>query len=111
MKSKLSYIFLVAILLLGGCQGSSQDNQQVYQKRAEVISVSNEPASYRSFALVSNGNIHVGGKLTTDGPLADIHANGIVQARALSLNVSGKITAQNNTTGLAIRSFDYASNG
>ena len=110
MKSTLLYLFVVAILMLGGCQGSTQDSQQVYQKRAEVISVSNEPASYRSFALVSNGNIHVGGKLTTDGPLADIHANGTVQARALSLNVSGKITAQNNTSGLAIRSFDYTSN-
>ena len=41
--------------------------------------------------------------------MADIHANGEVKARSLSLDISGKITSSNNLDGSVVRSFDYKS--
>ena len=109
VRSFIVLLFL-AISLTGCQEPDSSSAQPVYQKKSSVLSISAEPRSYRSYALVSSGNILVSKQLKTDGPLADIHANGNIQARALGLSVSGKITASNNTSGMAIRSFDYKSN-
>ncbi len=53
--------------------------EEVYKKKKN-IPLSTEPTNYRRFALVANGKITVKNRLTTDGPLADIHANGTIDA-------------------------------
>ncbi|OIP98484.1 MAG: hypothetical protein AUK35_11035 [Zetaproteobacteria bacterium CG2_30_46_52] len=87
---RVIFILFLALplLLVSGCKGNNSETTQVpYTKKSEVLSIETEPTSYRDYALVSSGNIHVGTKLVTDGPLADVHANGTIQARALSLNI------------------------
>ncbi len=66
-----------------------------------------EPSSFRKYALVASGNLRVKGSLTTDGPLGDVFVAKEIKARALSLDISGKIKASNSFNGSLIRSFDY----
>lgn len=96
-------------LFIVGCNSSSATNESAYVKKEQNIMLESEPKSYRKYALVSSGNLNVEGKLTTDGPLGDVHANGEIKARALSLDVSGKISASNDFTGSIVRSYDYKS--
>lgn len=106
-------VFVVIVLVasgsvLTGCGGDASSNEEkVYIKKERAIQVTSEPSSYRDHALVSNGDVIVKTSLTTDGPLADVHANGKISARALSLDISGKVTASNDPAGSVIRSFDY----
>ncbi len=107
---KLLVLMLIVFLSLAGCKDTSTDTQQTtYQKRNQTLAIESEPASFRKYALVSSGNINVETKFTTDGPLADIHSNGFINARSLSLDISGRITASNNLDGAVVRSFDYSS--
>jgi cytoskeletal protein CcmA (bactofilin family) len=109
-RIKRSVLILIAFLSLAGCKDTSTDTQQTtYQKRNQTLAIESEPASFRKYALVSSGNINVETTFTTDGPLADIHSNGFINARSLSLDISGRITASNNLDGAVVRSFDYSS--
>lgn len=102
-------MILLAMLIIGlnGC--SRDEKETAYEKRNETLSVEAAPASYRKYALVSGGTISVQKGLTTDGPLADVHANGDVKARALSLDISGMVSASNDLEASLVRSFDYTS--
>jgi hypothetical protein len=107
-RNILLSLLIILIINFSGC--SNESNQETtYEKKNETLSLETEPKSYRKYALVSSGDIKVEKTLSTDGPLADVHANGEVKARSLSLNISGKITSSNNLDGSIIRSFDYQS--
>lgn len=111
MKTLVLSLLLGGLLALASCGGEAQIAPP-YEKSNRIIAVESQPSSLRDFALVSNGNIHIGSKLMTSGPLADVHANGTIKARALSMDISGKITAKtqyNNTGIMPKRSFDYKS--
>lgn len=109
-SAKLTVLILIVFIILTGCKDGSTDKQETtYQKRNQTLAIETEPASFRKYALVSSGNINVETNFTTDGPLADIHSNGFINARSLSLDISGRITASNNPDGAVIRSFDYSS--
>ncbi len=90
-------------------QKSSTDTKTAKPVVTNDISLSDEPVSYRDYALVASGDIKVQKTLTTDGPLADVHTNGQVSARSFSLDISGKITSSNRLENSIIRSFDYKS--
>ena len=111
MRANVLFSLLVFLAInITGCQSNSSSNDNVvYQKKEQKMSVQTEPRSYRKYALVSSGNIEVKKSLSTDGPLADVHANGEVKARSLSLDISGRITSSNNLEGSLVRSFDYTS--
>jgi cytoskeletal protein CcmA (bactofilin family) len=109
----MKQIILLSLLMVFTINFSGCDNQSnleaTYEKKNETFSLDTEPKSYRKYALVSSANIEVKKTLSTDGPLADVHANGEVKARSLSLDISGKITSSNNLDGSIVRSFDYDS--
>jgi len=106
--NKLAVLTLLSLFIIG-CNSNSTTNKSAYIKKEQNIMLESEPKSYRKYALVSSGNLKVEGKLTTDGPLGDVHVNGNVKARALSLDISGKISASNDFSGSIVRSFDYSS--
>jgi len=110
-SAKLTVLILIVFIILAGCKDGSTDKQETtYQKRNQTLAIEEtEPASFRKYALVSSGNINVETNFTTDGLLADIHSNGFINARSLSLDISGRITASNNPDGAVIRSFNYSS--
>ncbi len=101
-------LLIVLSINFSGC-GNQSSQEVTYEKKNETLSLETEPKSYRKYALVSSGNIEVKKTLSTDGPLADVHANGEVKARSLSLDISGKITSSNNLDASIARSFDYKS--
>lgn len=109
MKKNLFWGILITLVIsLNGC-GDSSSTTNTYEKKNQSLSIETEPESYRKYALVSNGAIEVKKTLSTDGPLADVHANGEIKARSLSLDISGKITSENDLSGSIVRSFDYES--
>jgi cytoskeletal protein CcmA (bactofilin family) len=93
---------------LSACN-QSETKETAYQKRNQTLALETEPASFRKYALVSSGDINVQNNFATDGPLADVHTNGAINARSLSLDISGRVTAANNPSGSIIRSFNYDS--
>ena len=99
---------LSIVLGLSACN-KSETKETAYQKRNQTLALETEPASFRKYALVSSGDINVQNNFTTDGPLADVHSNGAINARSLSLDISGRITAANNPGGAIVRSFNYDS--
>ena len=109
MKKSFFVLIVMSFFLLSfsGCQSDSTTQNGVYQKRNQTLSLENEPSSYREYALVSSGDIEVKKTLVTQGPLADVHSNGEIKARALSLDISGKITSSNNLDFSLVRSFNY----
>lgn len=78
--------------------------------KKKITHLENEPSSFRKYALAASGQIRVRNTLTTDGPLADVHANGPIVAKTRSLDISGKITSKNQLTDAITRSYDYHSN-
>ncbi len=108
---KFFTVLTLLSLFIVGCNTNSNNtiDETSYIKKEQNIVLESEPKSYRKYALVSSGNLNVVGKLTTDGPLGDVHANGEIKARALSLDISGKISASNDFAGSIVRSFDYKS--
>ncbi len=78
--------------------------------KKKITHLENEPSSFRKYALAASGQIKVRNTLTTDGPLADVHANGPIVAKTRSLDISGKITSKNQLTDAITRSYDYQSN-
>lgn len=90
-------------------QNSIIELTSTYEKKKE-LRLESEPSSYRRYALVANGKITIKNKLTTDGPLADVHANGLISANTRSLDISGRITSQNKLDDAITRSFNYKSN-
>jgi len=130
MKERLLSTVLIITLGIGvsGCGNSSEPDLKVVQKNQETTSspvdekndvaytkkkethLSAEPSSFRKYALVASGKIDIKNKLTTDGPLADVHANGPIVANTRSLNISGRITSKNELTDAITRSFNYESN-
>jgi len=105
----VALVILMISMALSGCTSSTNTESEVYAKRTQVAPIETEPESYRKYALVSSGNIKVSKSLTTDGPLADVHANGEINARALSLDISGQITSSNSLDSSIVRSFNYTS--
>ena len=99
---------LSIVLGLSACN-QSETKETAYQKRNQTLALEAEPASFRKYALVSSGDINVQNNFVTDGPLADVHSNGAINARSLSLDISGRITAANNPSGSIVRSFNYDS--
>lgn len=108
-KSLGFFLLSILLLILSGCSGENTTSQSEYIKQEQEIVKSVEPSSFRKYALVGSGSLQIEGTLTTQGPLADVHVNGELKARALSLDISGKITASNDFSGSVIRSFDYES--
>jgi len=101
-------LLIILAINFSGC-GNQSNRETTYKKKNQTLSVQTEPKSYRKYALVSSGDIEVKKSLSTDGPLADVHSNGEIKARSLSLDISGKITSSNNLDGSLVRSFDYTS--
>ena len=99
---------LSIVLGLSACN-QSEPKETAYQKRNQTLVLETEPASFRKYALVSSGDINVQNNFVTDGPLADVHSNGAINARSLSLDISGRITAANKPDGAIVRSFNYDS--
>jgi IS1 family transposase len=99
---------LSIVLGLSACN-QSETKETAYQKRNQTLALETEPASFRKYALVSSGDINVQNNFATDGPLADVHSNGAINARSLSLDISGRVTAANNPSGSIVRSFNYDS--
>ena len=99
---------LSIVLGLSACN-QSETKETAYQKRNQTLALETEPASFRKYALVSSGDINVQNNFATDGPLADVHSNGAINARSLSLDISGRITAANKPDGAIVRSFNYDS--
>ena len=99
---------LSIVLGLSACN-KSETKETAYQKRNQTLALEAEPASFRKYALVSSGDINVQNNFVTDGPLADVHSNGAINARSLSLDISGRITAANKPDGAIVRSFNYDS--
>ena len=99
---------LSIVLGLSACN-QSETKETAYQKRNQTLALETEPASFRKYALVSSGDINVQNNFVTDGPLADVHSNGAINARSLSLDISGRITAANKPDGAIVRSFNYDS--
>lgn len=99
---------LSIVLGLSACN-QSEPKETAYQKRNQTLALETEPASFRKYALVSSGDINVQNNFATDGPLADVHSNGAINARSLSLDISGRITAANKPDGAIVRSFNYDS--
>ncbi len=99
---------LSIVLGLSACN-QSETKETAYQKRNQTLALEAEPASFRKYALVSSGDINVQNNFVTDGPLADVHSNGAINARSLSLDISGRITAANKPDGAIVRSFNYDS--
>lgn len=99
---------LSIVLGLSACN-QSETKETAYQKRNQTLALETEPASFRKYALVSSGDINVQNNFVTDGPLADVHSNGAINARSLSLDISGRITAANKPDGAIVRSFSYDS--
>lgn len=95
-------MLITFVIGLNGC-GDSSSTTNTYEKKNQSLSIETEPESYRKYALVSNGAIEVKKTLSTDGPLADVHANGEIKARSLSLDISGKITSENDLSGSYVR--------
>jgi cytoskeletal protein CcmA (bactofilin family) len=93
---------------LASSVGVSSDSSTYIKKKETHLST--EPSNFRKYALVASGKINVRNTLTTDGPLADVHANGPIVAKTRSLNISGKITSKNKLTDAITRSFNYKSN-
>jgi len=107
---KLTAISLSIVIGLSACNNSTPETKETaYQKRNQTLALESEPASFRKYALVSSGDINVQKNFTTDGPLADVHSNGAINARSLSLDISGRVTAANNPNGAIVRSFNYDS--
>ena len=107
---KLTVISLSIVIGLSACNNSKTETKETaYQKRNQTLALESEPASFRKYALVSSGDINVQKNFTTDGPLADVHSNGAINARSLSLDISGRVTAANNPNGAIVRSFNYDS--
>ena len=107
---KLIAISLSIVIGLSACkQSTSEPKETAYQKRNQTLALETEPASFRKYALVSSGDINVQNNFATDGPLADVHSNGAINARSLSLDISGRVTAANNPSGSIVRSFNYDS--
>lgn len=107
---KLIAISLSIVIGLSGCNNSTSElKETAYQKRNQTLALEAEPASFRKYALVSSGDINVQNNFSTDGPLADVHSNGAINARSLSLDISGRVTAANNPDGAIVRSFNYDS--
>ena len=99
---------LSIVLGLSACN-QSETKETAYQKRNQTLALETEPVSFRKYALVSSGDINVQNNFATDGPLADVHSNGAINARSLSLDISGRVTAANNPSGSIVRSFNYDS--
>ena len=99
---------LSIVLGLSACN-QSETKETAYQKRNQTLALETEPASFRKYALVSSGDINVQNNFVTDGPLADVHSNGAINARSLSLDISGRVTAANKPDGSIVRSFNYDS--
>ena len=89
---------------------SNKKSEEKYEKKKKESHLSAEPSSFRKYALVANGKISVKNKLTTDGPLADVHANGLISANTRSLDISGRITSKNKLGDAITRSFNYEGN-
>ena len=107
---KLTAISLSIVIGLSACNNSTPETKETaYQKRNQTLALESEPASFRKYALVSSGDINVQNNFTTDGPLSDVHSNGAINARSLSLDISGRVTAANNPSGSIVRSFNYDS--
>lgn len=112
MRSSLFSIFLLFFITLtfNGCNNDEKKQlNNPYEKKYSEVSQTEEPSDFRDFALVASGNIEVTKSLTTDGPLADIHANNGIKASTRSLSISGKISSKNNGVddSSILRSFDY----
>ena len=105
----LSLIFFIGLTLNGCNKDEKKNNNSPYEKKYSEVSQTEEPSDFRDFALVANGNIEVTKSLTTDRPLADIHANNGIKASTRSLSISGKISAKDDEIdgSSILRSFDY----
>ncbi len=101
--------------LLVGCGGSngspietglkssqvpaSHKEIKVQDKITKNISVDETPSSFEQYALLSNGKINFNGSFETDGPLADVHSNQEIVSNSRSVNITGRVTAYNGTSG------------
>jgi len=102
---------VATLLSLNSCQSNDTNQTTAYIKQTQQIAIlESEPASYKRYALYTNGSLQVNSTLTTDGPLADVYAGGNINASQRSLDISGKIIASNNLSNAITRSFDYKSN-
>ncbi|MDQ1339069.1 MAG: hypothetical protein QG567_219, partial [Campylobacterota bacterium] len=86
-------LLLVTGLIFSGCNGIEMKyTKNSSNKSKHIKNIGSMPLEFKEHALISNGDITIGGNLLAQGPLADIHTNSDFKATK-DIKTSGKITA------------------